>query len=89
MFGNVSEGANTVATDSRYEPTLVGIGVVADALGVSQTALRKWERAGDIPAPLRVPPDGRRVYYRSDVELIRQRAEKMRRRRPAMEAPAQ
>jgi DNA-binding transcriptional MerR regulator len=69
-----------MVTAPNKVPELVGIGFVSDSLGVSESAIREWERRGDVPAAYRVPPDGRRVYGPAHVELIRQRAARMRRR---------
>jgi DNA-binding transcriptional MerR regulator len=77
-----------MAADTTPRPELLGIGAVASALGVSPSILRRWERAAEIPAALRVAPDGRRVFRGSDFELIARRASRMRRRRATEEAPA-
>ncbi len=49
---------------------LVSIGNVARLLGVSPSAVVKWERAGRLPTALRVEPGARRVWPRADIEAI-------------------
>ncbi len=56
----------------------VGIGVVADELGVSPSAVRKWERLGVIPSAPRLIGSDRRMYRLDDVPMIRQRVREMR-----------
>ncbi len=56
----------------------IGIGVVADTLGVSTSALRQWERQGRIPAAARVAGQDRRIYRLDDLAVIRQRMTEMR-----------
>ncbi len=64
----------------------VGIGPLAEQLGVSRSVIRLWERKGWIdPAPRLLGSD-RRVYRLNDAAAIRFRVEQMRaRRRPARE----
>ncbi len=65
----------------------VGIGPLAEQLGVSRSVIRLWERKGWIdPAPRLLGSD-RRVYRLNDAEAIRSRVEEMRaaKRRPARE----
>ena len=56
----------------------VGIGVVAEALGVSCSAVRKWEEQGIIPAAARLRGSDRRVFHANDIDLIRERVAAMR-----------
>jgi DNA-binding transcriptional MerR regulator len=56
----------------------VGIGVVADQLGVSASSLRKWERQGRIPTASRIAGQDRRIYRLDDLAVIRQRMSEMR-----------
>jgi DNA-binding transcriptional MerR regulator len=58
----------------------VGIGYVADAFGISPSALRKWEREGRIPAAARVAGQDRRIYRADDLVAIRAQVNQMRRR---------
>jgi len=51
----------------------VGIGVVADELGVCPSTVRKWERLGRIPAAARIGGQDRRIYRPDDLALIRER----------------
>lgn len=51
---------------------LMTIGGVARELGVSDSAVRYWERQGLIPAPTRDSYSGRRLYSRESVEQLRQ-----------------
>ncbi len=52
---------------------LISIGGVAREMGVSTTAVRKWESLGLIPPAIRTEPGSRRVYRVDDLEEIRQR----------------
>ncbi len=65
------------STESKF----VGIGYLADALGVSPSTIRKWERAGAIPAADRVGGSERRIYCVGDVEILRAKAPRRRDRR--------
>ena len=56
----------------------VGIGIVAEELGVSCSAVRKWEEQGVIPPAARLGGSDRRVYRVVDLDLIRERVEAMR-----------
>ncbi len=62
-------------------PRLVSIGAVAQALGCSESVLRKWEGQGLIAPPARIGGDGRRVYTEGDIESLRMIAEGRRFRR--------
>ncbi|MDP9472193.1 MAG: MerR family DNA-binding transcriptional regulator [Chloroflexota bacterium] len=56
----------------------IGIGPLAEQLGVSRSAVRQWEAKGWIePAPRLVGSD-RRVYLVNDLERIRQRVSEKR-----------
>ena len=48
----------------------VGIGVVANALGVCPSTVRQWERLGRIPRAPRVGGQGRRLYRVDDLAAI-------------------
>lgn len=50
---------------------LIGIGVLADQLGVAPSTVRLWERQGLIPAAPRIAGQHRRVYRAGDVDAIR------------------
>jgi len=67
---------------------LVSIGAVAEALSVSESIIRVWERDGLIDPPARVGGDNRRCYRPDEVEALRLIAEgrRLRRRQPATEA---
>ncbi len=54
----------------------LGIGALAQELGVSPSGVRRWEKIGLIPPAVRGA--GRRVYRASDVEAIRERVEAQR-----------
>jgi len=60
---------------------LVSIGAVAEALGLSQSVLRKWEGDGLIDPPARIDGDGPRVYREDEIEALRLIAEGRRLRR--------
>ncbi len=53
----------------------LGIGDVAERLGVSPSGVRRWERIGWIPPATRVAGSGRRLYRPSDIQEIRERVE--------------
>jgi len=55
----------------------VGIGVVADELGVCPSTVRKWERQGRIPTAARIAGQDRRIYRPEDLALIRERMVEM------------
>jgi len=66
------------------EPTarqFIGIGPLAEALGVSRSAIRKWEAQGTLPPSARLAGSDRRVYLLTDVEVIREQAARRRDRR--------
>jgi DNA-binding transcriptional MerR regulator len=65
----------------------VSIGGLAARLGVSTSAIRKWECQGIIPAAARLEGSDRRVYSLADLEAIRERVE-ARRRQAQRGAPA-
>ncbi len=70
---------------STEQPRLVSIGAVAEALSVSESIIRVWERDGLIDPPARIGRDNRRVYTEGEVEALRLLAEgrRFRRRQPA------
>ncbi len=51
----------------------VGVGGLAQVLGVSPSSVRKWEAAGVIPMAGRMEPRSQRVWAASDLETIRER----------------
>ncbi|MDP9354536.1 MAG: MerR family transcriptional regulator [Chloroflexota bacterium] len=53
----------------------LGIGDVAERLGVSPSGVRRWERIGWIRPAVRIASSGRRLYRPDDIEEIRQRVE--------------
>jgi len=57
---------------------LIGIGNVAAEMGVSRSAVRKWERLGVIPPASRVLGTEQRVFRLADLDVIRERVEAMR-----------
>jgi DNA-binding transcriptional MerR regulator len=57
------------------ETEFLGIGSLAEALGVSRSAVRRWEQIGWIDPPARVDGAGRRVYRVDDLAAIRQRVD--------------
>lgn len=57
----------------RRRPTLtpdgwLGRAGAADLVGVSYPTLLAWDRAGDLPPPDRVSPNGRRLWRRATIE---------------------
>ena len=70
---------------STEQPRLVSIGAVAEALSVSESIIRVWERDGLIDPPARIGRDNRRVYTEGEVEALRLLAEgrRFRCRQPA------
>jgi DNA-binding transcriptional MerR regulator len=73
------------ATD---QPRMFSIGHVAEALQVSPSIIRIWERDGLIPPPARVGRDDRRVFSESELEALRMFAA-ARRRQQQQRQPAQ
>ncbi len=70
------------------EVEFIGIGPLAEQLGVGRSTIRLWERKGWIePAP-RLAGSDRRVYRVDDLEAIRAKVSEKRAagRRPAREA---
>lgn len=57
----------------------LGIGAVADRLGLSRTRIRQLEVAGHIPVSRRLIPGDRRIWQADEVEAMR-RTIKARRR---------
>lgn len=57
------------------EPTsqYLGIGRVAEELGVSRSAIRRWEERGVIEPAARLAGSDRRVFRPDDIEAIRER----------------
>ncbi len=51
----------------------VGVGRLAEMLGVSATTVREWEALGIVPAAGRIEPRDQRVWAASDLETIRER----------------
>ncbi len=51
----------------------LGIGDVAERLGVSPSGVRRWERIGWIRPAVRIASSGRRLYRPDDIEEIRTR----------------
>lgn len=49
----------------------LGIGAVADRLGLSRTRIRQLEVAGAIPASRRLIPGDRRIWEAGEVEAMR------------------
>ena len=58
----------------------VSIGGAAARLGVSPSAIRKWEGQGVIPAAARLDGSDRRIYSLDDLEEIRSRVDARRRK---------
>jgi len=54
----------------NIESQLISAGPVARELGIAVETLRLWERTGKI-APARRTTDGRRLWAREEVEVIR------------------
>ncbi|MDQ2636810.1 MAG: MerR family DNA-binding transcriptional regulator [Actinomycetota bacterium] len=54
---------------------LLTTGEVARRLGVSATAVKRWEAAGLLPLAARTVPGNRRVWRASAVEAVRGRIE--------------
>ncbi len=51
----------------------VGVGRLAEMLGVSPTTVREWEAAGVVPVAGRIEPRSQRVWPTADLESIRER----------------
>lgn len=67
---------------------ILGIGAVAEELGVSRSAVRRWEERGWIePAP-RLAGSDLRVYRLGDLDTIRQRVNERRAARRQRGDPA-
>ncbi len=60
----------------RATEQFLGIGALAQELGVSPSGVRRWEKIGLIPPAARGA--GRRVYRIGDVEAIRKQVEEQR-----------
>lgn len=60
-------GCKVLINGKEYE--VFTIGVLAYKIGRSPQTVRKWERDGMIPAPLR-DPAGRRVYLEDHIDAI-------------------
>lgn len=71
--GAAGEGATM---DQRQFST----GGLARTLGVSPTTVRKWEGLGLVPRATRLEGSDRRVYAIDDLDSLRQRIERRRRR---------
>ncbi len=65
----------------------LGIGAVANRLGLSRTRIRQLEVAGEIPASRRLIPGDRRIWRADEVEAMRQTIEAQRRHRRGEGAP--
>lgn len=73
----------------RDTPRLISIGAAAEALGVSPSALRKWEGLGAIPsAPRLGGAAGDRYYTETDLEALRLITTARRRQRQQTESVA-
>jgi len=57
------------------EAEFLGIGGLAAALGVSRSAVRRWEVMGWIEAAPRMGEGDRRVFRPADVEIIRRQVD--------------
>ncbi len=51
----------------------IGIGIVAEELGVTPSAVRRWEAQGWIEPAARLAGSDRRVFRLDDLEAIRHR----------------
>jgi len=65
-------------------PRFLSIGGVAEALGVSTSALRLWETTGVTPPAARLTGSDRRVYSLADLDRLRPIAEERRRAKTAI-----
>ncbi len=66
------------------EPTarqFIGIGPLAEALGVSTSLIRKLEAQGTLPPSARLGGSARRIYRVEDIELLREQTARRRDRR--------
>ncbi len=70
------------------ETAFIGIGGLADRLGLSRTRVRQLEDAGAIPAGARLTPGRRRVWRADEVEAIREAVEERRRSARKVVRPA-
>ncbi len=67
---------------------LLSTGGLAARLGVSQSAVKLWERDGVIPAAVKVEGSGRRVWRLVDLPVIKRGLEERRDRRKTKAASA-
>ena len=68
--------SKTFKLPNGEEIELYYIGALANALGRSTNAIRKWEISGVIPNTCFRDKDGRRMYSREQIEAIVRCAEK-------------
>jgi DNA-binding transcriptional MerR regulator len=54
----------------QQERGYLSVGGVATRLGVSPSAVRKWERQGAIPRAERLEGDDRRIWPAGDVDVM-------------------
>ena len=79
-IARIREGTMDSATASQF----IGIGPLAEALGVSPSLIRKMEAEGTLPPSARLGGSDRRVYLREDVAGIEERVRLHRRARRQM-----
>lgn len=63
-----------MSTESQTTPTLLSVGRVAKATGISVDTLRMWERRYGTPVPVRLP-SGHRRYTEDQMRTLRRVAE--------------
>ncbi len=51
----------------------IGVGRLAELLGVSATTVREWEAAGVVPMAGRIAPRDQRIWPAADLETIKER----------------
>lgn len=70
---------------TTIEPRFMETSDVARTLGVAVATLRKWERQGKLPPPIRTM-GGRRLFRLEEVEELRARRQAQQERSPPLEA---
>jgi len=81
-IARIREGTMDRATERQF----IGIGPLAEALGVSPSLIRKMEAEGTLPPSARLGGSDRRIYLLTDVEVLREQTQRRRDRRQKVAA---